>query len=139
LYTHIMVPVDLAHEGRLDRALKTAADLAQHYGARVTYASVTGSQPSSVAHTPQEFAEKLARFSVAQGETAGLSEVGSHPIVSHDPSVDLDRALADAADELGADLIVMGSHIPRAFDLRSHGAHLAQLSHHSVMLVRDAS
>jgi hypothetical protein len=32
----------------------------------------------------------------------------------------------------------MGSHIPRFLDLRSHGGHLASLSHHSVMLVRDA-
>ena len=138
MYKHIMVPVDLAHEGKLDRALKTAADLALHYGARITYTGVTSPQPSSVAHNPAEYGEKLSRFAAAQGKTAGLSDVKSHPIVSHDPSVDLDRTLAEAAEQIGADLIVVGSHIPRAFDLRSHGAHLAQLSHHSVMLVRDA-
>lgn len=137
MFKHIMVPVDLAHSDRLKGALKVAADLADHYGARVTYVGVTSPQPSSVAHTPQEFAEKLARFAAAQTETTGVKEAGSHPITSHDPSIDLDKALAEAGESLGADLIVMGSHIPRAFDLRSHGAHLAQLSHHSVMLVRD--
>ncbi len=137
MFKHIMVPVDLAHEGQLDRALKVAADLAEHYGARVTYVGVTTPQPSSVAHTPQEFAEKLARFAAAQGETLGVAEPGSHPIVSHDPTVDLDKTLVDAVDELGADLVVMGSHIPRHFELRNHGAHLAALTHHSVMLVRD--
>jgi nucleotide-binding universal stress UspA family protein len=66
-----------------------------------------------------------------------VAEPGSHPIVSHDPTIDLDKTLVDAVDELGADLVVMGSHIPRHFELRNHGAHLAQLTHHSVMLVRD--
>ncbi|MDG4647569.1 universal stress protein [Roseibacterium sp. SDUM158017] len=137
MFKHIMVPVDLGHADRLDRALKVASDLATHYGSRVTYVGVTMPQPSSVAHNPKEFGEKLARFAAAQTETSGVDDAGSHPIVSHDPSVDLDRALVDACEELGCDLIVMGSHIPRAFDLRSHGAHLASLSHHSVMLVRD--
>jgi nucleotide-binding universal stress UspA family protein len=137
LFKHIMVPVDLAHEGRLDRALGVAADLAGHYDARVTYVGVTWPQPSKVAHSPQEYAEKLARFAAAQGETRGVADAGSHPIISHDPSIDLDRKLVAAADELEADLIVMGSHIPRFLDLGSHGGHLASLSHHSVMLVRD--
>ncbi len=137
MFKHIMVPVDLAHEGRLERALKVAADLARHYGSRVTYVGVTTPQPSSVAHTPQEFAEKLARFAAAQGEANGVTEAASHPIVSHDPSIDLDKMLTDAVDELEADLVVMGSHIPRHFELRSHGGHLASLTHHSVMLVRD--
>lgn len=137
MFKHIMVPVDLAHEGRLDRALAVAADLAGHYGARVTYVGVTAPQPSSVAHNPQEFAEKLARFAAVQGETRGVAAPASHPIVSHDPAIDLDKQLLAAAEELEADLIVMGSHIPRFLDLKSHGGHLASLSHHSVMLVRD--
>ncbi|MCU4653539.1 universal stress protein [Roseibacterium sp. SDUM158016] len=137
MFRHIMVPVDLGHADRLDRALGVAADLARHYGARVTYVGVTVPQPSTVAHNPEEFAEKLARFAAAETEVRGVVDAGSHPIVSHDPTIDLDGRLASAADELGADLIVMGSHIPRRFELRSHGGHLAALSHHSVMLVRD--
>jgi nucleotide-binding universal stress UspA family protein len=76
VFKHIMVPVDLAHEGRLDRALDVAADLAAHYGARVTYVGVTVPQPSSVAHNPEEFAEKLARFAAAAGRDARRRRAG---------------------------------------------------------------
>jgi nucleotide-binding universal stress UspA family protein len=31
MYSRIMVPVDLAHIERLEKALATAADLAKHY------------------------------------------------------------------------------------------------------------
>jgi nucleotide-binding universal stress UspA family protein len=137
VFKKIMVPVDLGHADRLARALKVAADLAGHYGAEVVYVGVTSPQPSSVAHTPKEFAEKLARFAAAQTETSAVVHAGSHAITAHDPSVDLDGKLVEAAETLDADLIVMGSHIPRAFDMRSHGAHLASLTHRSVMLVRD--
>ncbi|MGP1358366.1 universal stress protein [Roseicyclus sp.] len=138
MFRKIMVPVDLAHANRLARALQVAADLAAHYGATIVYVGVTSPQPSSVAHSPKEFAGKLARFAVAQAEAYGVSEATSHPIVAHDPSVDLDRVLDRAADETDADLIVMGSHIPRAFQMRSHGGHLASTTRRSVMLVRDA-
>jgi nucleotide-binding universal stress UspA family protein len=131
-----MVPVDLGHTDKLESALKVAADLAGHYAARVTYVGVTTTQPSSVAHTPQEFAEKLAKFAATQGEVQGISEVASHSITSHDPSVDLDNKLEEAVHEIGADLVVMGSHMPQAFDFGSHGGRVATHTDVSVMLVR---
>jgi nucleotide-binding universal stress UspA family protein len=137
VFRKIMVPVDLAHTDRLARALQVAADLAGHYGAGIVYVGVTAPQPSSVAHNPREFAEKLARFAAAQIEATGVTDATSHSIISHDPAVDLDRKLIAAADEVGCDLIVMGSHIPRHFRMRSHGGHLASESAHSVMIVRD--
>lgn len=136
MFKHIMVPVDLGHSDRLETALKVAADLAGHYEARVTYVGVTSAQPSSVAHNPEEYAEKLAKFTAAQGELHGLSGHSSHAITSHDPSADLDRALEGAVSELDADLVVMGSHIPKTFDLGSHGGRVASHTDASVMLVR---
>lgn len=135
MFTHIMVPVDLAHADKLGRALKVAADLAQHHAAKVTYVGVTAAQPGSVAHNPKEFAEKLAQFAADQG----IETADGHAITAHDPSADLDGALAKAADDLGCDLIVMGSHIPRRLDLGSHGGHLAKLTSKSIFLVRDAA
>ncbi len=136
MFSHIMVPVDLAHPDKLDAALKTAADLAGHYGARVTYVGVTTGQPSSVAHTPQEYAEKLAKFAAMQAEVNEVAEVASHAITAHDPAVELDHKLEEAVHEIGADLVVMGSHIPRTFDLGSHGGRVATHTDVSVMLVR---
>ena len=137
MYEHIAVPVDLAHEDKLDRSLKCAADLAGHWNARVTYLGVTSNTPGKLAHNPQEYAERLARFAAAQGELHGI-ETGSHAAVSHDPSIDLDRTLLAAIRETGADLVVMESHIPNVTDYiwASHGETVAGHADVSVLLVR---
>lgn len=106
-----MVPVDLAHVERLGKALDTAADLAKHYGIPVCYAGVTTETPSAVAHTPQEFDEKLARFGAEQAAKHGIkAETAAY--TSHDPAADLDQRLLVAARDTGSDLIVMASHVP---------------------------
>lgn len=137
MFRHIMVPVDLGHTDRLDRALNVAADLGCHFGARITYVGVTSNVPTPVAHTPEEFAQKLSHFAATQGELHGITDIATHAVISHDPAVDMDRMLVKAADDVGADLVIMGSHIPRHFDFGSHGGRLASHSDISVMLVRD--
>lgn len=136
MFKHIMVPVDLAHVGALEPALKVAAGLAGLYDAKVSYVGVTGTQPSPVAHNPEEFGQKLAAFAADQKTAHGISETGAHAVTSHDPAVDLDRALEKAVSDLGADLVIMASHIPRHFDLGSHGGRVATHTDASVMLVR---
>jgi nucleotide-binding universal stress UspA family protein len=136
LFTHIMVPVDLAHLDKLERALATAGDLAKHFGARVTYVGVTSPQPGSIAHNPHEFAEKLSKFAAVQAELHNLPEIASHPITTPDPAVELDRKLEKAVHDLGVDLVVMGSHIPRRFEFGTHGGRVASHTDVSVLLVR---
>ena len=138
MYSHIMVPVDLAHEDRLTRSLKCAADLAQHWGAKVTYVGVTSSVPGKLGHTPEEYAERLGRFAAAQAELSGIEAAG-HAAVSHDPSIDLDDTLLKAVKEVGADLVVMESHVPNIADYiwPSNGGKIAAHSSASVMVVRD--
>ena len=65
-------------------------------------------------------------------------ETGAHAIFSHDPAVDLDPALIKAAEEIGADLIVMASHIPNLMDYvwPSNGGTIAGHSKASVFVVR---
>lgn len=137
MFHNIVVPVDLAHAESLEKALAVSADLAKHYGARVTYVSVTSAAPGKVAHTPEEFGEKLARFAAAQAETRGI-EAGSHPEISHDPAIDLDKTLLKAAEALEADLIVMASHVPGLADYLwpSNGGTVAGHARASVMVVR---
>lgn len=138
MFTNIIVPVDLAHEETLSKALKVSADLAKHYGAKVIYLGVTSNTPSSVAHNPDEFAEKLGRFAAAQGEAHGI-EAGSHAAVSHDPTADVDNVLLKAVDELNGDLVVMASHVPNVLDYiwPSNGGSVAEHAKASVMVVRD--
>lgn len=137
MFKHIMVPVDLGHLDRLERALKVAADLAKHYDAQITYVGVTFPQPSSIAHNPKEFGEKLAKFAAAQGEIQEVAKTSSETVISHDPTIDMDSKLVEAAHKLKTDLVVMGSHIPKAFEMRTHGGHLASLTDMSIMLVRE--
>ena len=137
MYRKIMVPIDLAHAGSLDKAIDTASDLAKHYGIPIRFVGVTAETPTEVAHTPEEFADKLAKFAAAEAEKHGL-EIDSKAYPSHDPTVDLDNTLLTAADEIGADLIVVGSHIPgfREHIFASHAGTLASHAEVSVFVVR---
>lgn len=111
MYTKIMVPVDLAHIERLQKAITTATDLAKHYSIPICFVGVTAETPTEVAHTPKEFAQKLEAFGVGQSQEHGLKiETKAYP--SHDPAIDLDKTLIAAAKDNGADLIVMASHVP---------------------------
>lgn len=132
-----MVPVDLAHTARLGRALKVAAELAGLYNAELCYVAVTAPTPGPAAHNPQEFAAKLGAFAQGEARSHGVAAT-SHSIVSHDPAVDLDRTLLKAREEIGADLVVMASHVPGIADylFPSHGGRMAQHAGVSVMIVR---
>ena len=137
MYTHTMVPVDLAHTETLGKALQTAADLAKHYSCPVTYVGVTMSAPTSVAHNPEEFAGKLERFVASETGQHG-HEGRAHTVTSHDPAVDLDPTLLDTVHQIGADLVVMQSHLPGLADhlWPSNGGTIASRSDASVLIVR---
>lgn len=137
MFDHIMIPVDLAHADKLGHALKCGADLAGLYGATVTYVGVSAATPSSVAHSPEEFAEKLEAFARTEGERHG-HKAASHAMTSHDPATDLDPTLLKAVEETGADLVVMASHIPNIADhiWPSNGGTIASKAKVSVLVVR---
>lgn len=138
MYSKILIPVDLAHAGRLDKALGTAAALAKAFGANVVYAGVTSTVPGGVAHNPAEFAQRLSAFAAEQATAHGIA-TASHPEAIPDPAVDLDRALLKSVKATGADLVVIGSHIPNIADhvWPSHGGWLATHAAVSVFIVRD--
>ena len=137
VYKHIMVPVDLAHAGQLDKALTCAADLAKLYGAKVTYVAVAAATPGAVAHNPKEFAEKLSAFADAEADKHGIS-TSAHAVTSHDPTIDLDPTLLKSVTEIGADLVVMASHVPNITDYiwPSNGGTIAGHAKVTVMVVR---
>ena len=72
MYSKIMVPVDLTHVERLDKAIATATDLAKHYDIPLCFVGVTAETPTEVAHTPAEFAERLAAFGAAHAKRYDL-------------------------------------------------------------------
>ena len=137
MYNAIMIPVDLAHVDQLTKALKTGADLAKLYSARLVAVGVTGSAPSEVAHNPAEYAQKLAAIAADQSARLGVA-VEAKAVTSHDPAVDIDDTLEKAADEIGADLVIMASHIPGMMEyvIASRAGYLASHSSRSVFVVR---
>ena len=62
----------------------------------------------------------------------------AHTETSHDPTIDLDDVLEKASEKLGADLIVMASHVPGFAEriFASNAGYLASHSHASVFVVR---
>jgi nucleotide-binding universal stress UspA family protein len=137
MYSSIIVPVDIEHGESLEKALKTAADLSDHYDAPACLVGVTTAVPSAVAHTPEEFSGKLDAFAKEQGAKHGVAFT-SKVMVSHDPTIDLDKTLEAAAADVNADLIVMASHAPGVADhfIASNAGHLASHATVSVLVVR---
>lgn len=140
MFRKIMVPVDLAHKQAISPALSAAADLARHYGSEVCYVGVTATTPGTVARTPEEYAQKLQVFAEEQKQAHG-QPVSSHCVTSPDPVADLDDTLIHAIDDLGADLVVMATHLPRHLDavMPSHGGKIASHTEVSVFLVRPSA
>jgi nucleotide-binding universal stress UspA family protein len=137
MFRHIMVPVDLAHEDRLGHALSVAADLARHWGAGVTYVGVGTTTPGKLAHTPEEYAARLAGFAKAQAEAHTIT-ASAYATIAHDPTTEVDDALLRAVDKVGADLVVMQSHVPGLIDYvwPSNGGKIAGHARASVLVVR---
>ena len=137
MYRKVVFPVDLTHIDHLTRALQTAIDLALHYKAEICFVGVTGTAPSAIARTPQEYEAKLAAFAQEQGAAHGLKS-SAKACISHDPSIDTDKALLAAIADLGGDLVVMQTHAPQVLDYiwAGHGDTIAAHSKASVFLVR---
>ncbi len=137
MYEKIMVPVDLAHIERLEKAIDVSTDLAKHYRIPICFVGVTAETPTEVAHTPQAYADRLREFGALQAKTHGL-DVDTAAYPSHDPAADLLKTLIGAAKEHGADLIVMASHVPGLPEhiFASHAGAVASHAEVSVLVVR---
>ncbi|MFW2589346.1 universal stress protein [Sagittula sp. SSi028] len=137
MFHKIVVPIDLAHTSSLKKALEMAADLAHQHKAEVIYVGVTSSSPGSVAHSPEEFGTKLTDFATGQAQKGFATSAKT--IVAADPRTDTDKHLIAAIKELGADLVVMQTHLPNVADYiwAGHGVSVASHVTASVFLVRD--
>jgi nucleotide-binding universal stress UspA family protein len=132
-----MLPIDLEHADRMGKAIKTASSLAEQFGGKLTFVSVTSEVPGAFARSPTEFEDKLSALANRHGE--GLPQgAQSKTYVAHDPTAQIDGILLDAIKDVGADLVVMASHIPNVMDAiwPSHGGKMASHAEVSVLVVR---
>jgi nucleotide-binding universal stress UspA family protein len=137
MYQTIMIPVDLAHIDALEKALATAAELARTFSASLIAVGVTATTPSPIAHNPTEFSNKLHAFAADQSTRRGVPFTAK-AVISPDPAVDIDDTLEKTANEIGADLVVMATHVPGVMEhvFASRAGYLASHSSRSVFVVR---
>lgn len=137
MFRKIIVPVDLSHLDKLSKSLEVAASIAKLFGAHVCYVGVTATVPTDVAHDPKEFARKLEDFGKQQAGLHG-SDVSVEALTVNDPATELDDVLLKAIQGLGADLVIMASHVPTIADYvwPSNGGKVAAHAGVSVFLVR---
>ena len=140
MFKKIMVPVDLAHLDALKKSLAVAGDLARHYDAVLCYVGVTTSQPGAVARTPEEYGKKLEAFARSHAPNNGQAPC-TRVYISHDPVADLDDILVKAVGDVGADLVVMATHLPKHLDaiMPANGSRVAAHTAASVFLVRPGA
>ncbi len=145
MFKHILVPVDGSDTSQA--ALDKAAGLAQAFGARVTAIFVIDPYPftgvgADFAYGQDRYltaarAEAVAAIDAAQArlQQAGVP-VDTQVVESHA----VWRGILETAEQLGADLIVMGSHGRRGLEKLVLGS-VAQsvLSHTRIntLIVRD--
>ncbi len=137
MFNHIMIPVDLHLPPEVHKAVAVAGEMAKWQNARVTLVSVTGTQPGDVTASDASIAKDLAALADDLSAKSG-AEVGTKNIHSVDVAVEVDGDLTRAAEEIGADLIVVGTHAPRITDyiFSSHAGYLAKHAKVSVFVVR---
>jgi len=137
MFSKIMIPVDLAHKEQLEKALAVTASLVRQHNAEAHIVGVTTSAPTPIAKSPEAFAAKLGEYAADISAKHGVTFI-AHSEISHDPTIDLDDVLERAAHAIGADLIVMASHVPGFADriFASNAGYLASHSDLSVFVVR---
>ncbi|MFO7763692.1 MAG: universal stress protein [Wenzhouxiangellaceae bacterium] len=139
MYKKIMVPVDLEHTEKIEKALDGAAELAKSYDLPVCYVAVTGRVPNRVAPSPEKFEAELNMFAREQADKHGI-KTECKAVPSVDVPVELDDKLLEAIDDVGADLVVMASHIPGVADklhlISSNAAYMVKHSDVSIFVVR---
>lgn len=140
MYQKIVVPVDLEQADKIDNALRAAAALSRLWSAEVVYLAVHGSAPDRVASSPEKFEVELDMFAREQAEAHDVERYTTCVVPSVDVAVELDDKLLEAIDDLGADLVVMASHVPGVPDrlhlLSSNAAKIVRQSSVSVFVVR---
>lgn len=136
--TRILVPVDLDHLDKLDKALGVAARIAQNDGASVVYVGVIDPRPGAVHPTDgYEAQQHLDAFAAAQGRAHGI-RTEEQIALRGDLHRHVGREIIAAADRAGCDLIVMASHLPGLKDhiLTSNAGYVATHAPISVYVVR---
>ncbi len=129
MYKKILIPVDLDSPEGAAKAMETAKEIADAEGASLTVISVQPIFIDETGHPPPNYQPKMdAYLAKLGGDIKGVLKLGGS----------ISAEIRYTAEELGCDLIVMGSHDPRFTDylIGSNAAHVALHTPCSVLVVR---
>lgn len=142
MFKSILIPVDLSSDRSWKKAAGVAVQFARDWGAVLHVVSVVPDFGSSLVsqYFPEGFEEKALHETGEKLNAWVAANVGEgvevHPHVLHGRVYD---QIIQAADKVGADCIVMGSHRPELSDYLI-GPNAGKVSSHakqSVFVVRD--
>ncbi len=131
MYKKILIPVDLDYPEIAAKAMEVAKSLARAAGASLTVISVQPIVVDESGTPPPNYQPKLNAYLARHGEPGeikGVLKLGGS----------ISGEIRYTAEELGCDLIVMGSHDPHFTDylIGSNAAHVALHTPCSVLVVR---
>jgi nucleotide-binding universal stress UspA family protein len=129
MYKKILLPVDLDYPEVAAKAMGVAREMASAEGASLTVISVQPIVIDESGTPPPDYQPKMEAYLAKNGaQIKGLLKLGGS----------ISAEIRYAAEEIGADLIVMGSHDPHFTDylIGSNAAHVALHTPCSVMVVR---
>ena len=145
MFKHLLLPADGSDNAQ--RAIEKALPIAQAFGSRVTAIYVI--DPYAFSGVGTDFAYGQAEY-LSAAAAEGRSALAQACAVFEQAGVAIDSALVEAhsvskgilakAQEVGADLIVMGSHGKRGLEKLVLGSVTAQVLAHAhlpVLVVRD--
>jgi len=129
MYKKILIPVDLDYPEVAAKAMEVARSMASAEGASLTVISVQPIVVDETGHPPPDYQPKMDTYLAKHGgDMKGVLKLGGS----------ISAEIRYVAEELGCDLIVMGSHDPHYTDylIGSNAAHVALHTPCSVLVVR---
>lgn len=131
MFKHLLVPVDGSDLSL--RAMNTSIELAKQLGARITGFVAEPDLPmSTISTNPSVFTDQV-RAHEAKSEAHAASVLGKFETLAteagvafsadHTATQQVDRAIVEAAERAGADLILMVTHGRGAFGELLFGSH----------------
>jgi nucleotide-binding universal stress UspA family protein len=141
MYRNILLPVDLSDKHSWRKALPTALALSTTFQAGLHVMTVLPAVGSPMVDQllPPDYKTKLHEHAAAQLEDFIAEQVPEDVTVKRIVAVgSVYREILSVAKEIGADLIVMGSHRPELADylLGANAAKVVRHANCSVMVVR---
>ncbi len=141
MYTEILLPIDLNDPVTQEKAVSTAIEYAKAFGARLHAVTIVPDLGVGVVGTffPEDYAQKAKAAAEAELRDFVKRRVPDGVVAEHAVALGtIYEEIIEYAKEIGADLIVMGSHRPELKDylIGPNASRVVRHADCSVLVVR---